>query len=123
MNYQLSDSELRLILNAYDKNHMQLSPFVRIMVSNLITKVSLTKNLSSEEEMNLIITLLVSSQKRCTKLDDNEIENKQEIVSMPNPTKNSDHELGKLIEKLILFVHKKSPSKSVEKTQQLTRRK
>ena len=62
MSIILGELELRLIEKAFDNNQTRLNPLTRVNVSNLIKQIKKTKELSSTEEANLIITLLLYSQ-------------------------------------------------------------
>ena len=105
MSIILSESELRLIEKAFDNNQTLLNSLTRVSVLNLIKKINRTKVLSSTEEVNLIITLLLCSQATHS-VDEEEMIISDEKATITRQEKNNHNDINMLMQQLLLFVHK-----------------
>ena len=121
MNIKLTESELRLIEKAFEDNQTLLNSLTRVGVFNLIKKINRTKVLSSTEEVNLIITLLLCSQTTHS-VDEEEMIISDEKATIIRQEKNNHNDINILMQQLLLFVHKNNHTVDINNAPKKNRR-
>lgn len=105
MSIILGELELRLIEKAFDNNQTRLNPLTRVNVSNLIKQIKKTKELSSTEEANLIITLLLYSQPTHS-VDEEDVIVSDEKATINKQGKDDHNDISALMQQLLLYIHR-----------------
>ena len=124
MQYTLSDTEWQLILTAYENNQSRFSLVTRNNIANLINTIAASKQITSLQQINLLIALLLSTgndqQVEDTKTDfpceKKKERKKEELKSMDSIT------LLELLRALRFQLQTQSDSKSLHKDHALDRR-
>ncbi|MBK5897790.1 hypothetical protein [Catonella massiliensis] len=80
MDYRLSDAEWQLILRKYEKCQSELSPLARSNISRLIHSIAASKTITTVQQVNLLITLLLYKE------DVQEYEETEQTISHKNNT-------------------------------------
>lgn len=94
LEYKLSESEWNLIIEKYKKNHSKLSPVTRGNISRLIDAMATIKMISTVQQANLIITLLLCED------DLQEIEEMECVISSEKKAGLTETGEGNQIEKV-----------------------
>lgn len=104
MNYQFDESSWDYVLKIYEENQAMLTPITRSNIKRTLDVVDINKTVTSTEQANHIIVLLLTCNK----------ENKEEEIQFENTEKIDDYEsfseeayridINQIIEQLRLFV-------------------